>query len=133
LYEVTDGPHPLYATFDELLVARAVGASAVQAEATAIAAGRVARVQNRFDPGEGAWMLAGCIFDVQSTRPDEQDAAYEWAYGQVVRCDEPIADGIVEPQMGVRPFKLWVYDGRLGYFPMRLLQRYYGDVMAAGR
>jgi len=98
--------------------------SAVQAEATLIADGRVARVQNRFDPGDTAWMLAGCVFEVQAIRGDERDTSYPWAFGKVVRCDEPVADGIVEPQMGVRPNKVWVYDGRVGYFPMHLLQPY---------
>jgi hypothetical protein len=126
LYVATNGPHPLYETYGEWLTGRPPGAPAAQSESLTIAAARVARAQNRFDPDDGAWLLAGCIFDVQSTTPDEQDTTYQWAYGRVVRCDEPIADGILEPQMGVRPSKLWVYDGRVGYFPMSLLERFTG-------
>jgi hypothetical protein len=133
LYTVTNGPHPLYAAYGEWLAARAPGATAAQAEARTIAAGRIARAQNRFDPNDGAWLLKGCLFDVQSTGPDEQDTTYQWAYGTVVRCDEPVNDGVVEPQMGVRPNKLWIYDGWVGYFPMSLLERFTAEGPAPNR
>lgn len=122
VYMVTNGPHPVYATYGEWLAARGPGTPAAQAESATIDAARIARVQQHFDPGDGAWMLAGCTFDVQSTTPDEWDATYEWAFGRIVRCDEPVADGVVEPQMGVRPRKVWIYDGRVGYFPRDLLE-----------
>jgi hypothetical protein len=122
LYVATNGPHPLYATYGEWLAARAPGATATQSESLTIEAARVTRAQSHFDPHDMAWLLAGCIFEVLSTSPDEQDAKYQWAYGRVVKCDEPVADGILEPQMGVRPSKLWIYDGQVGYFPMSLLE-----------
>jgi hypothetical protein len=128
----TNGPHPVYSTYGEWLATRSPGTPAAQSESLTIAAGRIARVQNRFDPDDEAWLLAGCIFDVHSTSPDEQDSTYQWAFGQVVQCDEPIVDGILEPQMGVRPRKLWVYDGRVGYFPMSLLEPFTNDAAASG-
>jgi hypothetical protein len=123
----------VYAAYGEWLAARGPGEAATQAEANTIVAGRIARAQSRFEPDDGAWLLRGCIFDVQSTSPDDQDTTYRWAYGQVVHCDEPIADGVLEPQMGVRPSKLWIYDGRVGYFPMSLLERFTGGIPAASR
>ena len=133
LYTVTNGPHPVYAAYGDWLATRGPGTPASQAESLTIAAARMARVQLRFDPGDGAWMLAGCLFDVQSTSPDGQDPTYEWAFGQVVRCDEPVEDGVVEPQMGVRPRKVWIYDGRVGYFPLSLLARSTGDALSPGQ
>jgi hypothetical protein len=130
LYLVTNGPHPLYATYGDWLSSRPPGTATIQAEHRTIEAGRVARAERRFDPHDTAWLLTGCIFDVQSTSPDEQDTAYMWAYGRVVRCDEPVVDGVLEPQMGVRPNKLWVYDGQMGYFPMSLLDQYVGSAPA---
>jgi len=105
LYVVTNGPHPVYATYDEWLASRAPGATAAQSESLTITAARILRAQNRFEPDDVGWLLVGCIFDVQSTSADKQDTSYEWAYGQVVHCEEPILDGVVEPQMGVRPQK----------------------------
>jgi hypothetical protein len=133
LYVATNGPHPVYATYGEWLAIRAPGAPAAQSESLTIAAGRIARAQNRFDPDDGAWLLAGCTFGVLSTSPDEQDPTYQWAFGQVVHCDEPVADGVLEPQMGVRPAKLWVYDGLVGYFPMSLLEPFRGGAPPASR
>jgi hypothetical protein len=133
LYVATNGPHPVYPTYGEWLATRAPGEKAAESESLTIAAGRIARAQNRFDPDDGAWLLAGCIFDVQSTSPDEQDTTYEWAFGQVVQCDEPVADGVLEPQMGARPRKLWVYDGQVGYFPMSLLKRFTRETPAPSR
>ncbi len=132
LYLVSNGPYPLYGTYGEWVAARAraPGVPNAQVERQTIDAARIARAQSRFDPQSEAWLLKGCIFDVQSTRPDEQDTAYVWAYGRVVRCDEPVVDGVLEPQMGVRPNKLWIYDGRVGYFPMSLLDPYSGSAPA---
>jgi hypothetical protein len=103
LYLVKAGPYPLYAE-----------------------ARRAAQLQARADPADGPWLHSGCIFDVQRTRPDQQDASYVWAYGQVFRCDDLIETGIPEPEMGVRPHELRIYDGSLGYFPMSLLEPHTG-------
>jgi hypothetical protein len=35
--------------------------------------------------------------------------------------------------MGVRPNKLWIYDGQVGYFPMSLLAAYTGSAPAPVR
>jgi hypothetical protein len=124
LYIVNNGPYPVYATYDEWLSVRPSGISAAQAEHQTIDAARTVRAEGRFDPHEQGWLLPGCLFDVERTVADEQDFTYLWGYGRVVRCEEPIQDGVLEPQMGVRPNKLWVYDGHTGYVPMTLLDRY---------
>src|SRR5215471_15702716 len=80
LYVATNGPYPVYATYGEWLAARRPGVTAEQSESLTISAGRLSRTQNRFDPGDGTWLLAGCLFNVQSTSPDEQDATYQWAF-----------------------------------------------------
>jgi hypothetical protein len=133
LYLVTNGPYPLYATDGEWLAARAPGMPATQAEQITIEAERIARARNHFDPRDGAWLLRGCLFDVQGTGPDPREASYLWAHGRIVRCDEAVMDGVLEPQMGVRPNKLHVYDGRVGYFPMSLLDRYTSSAPATRR
>ena len=74
----------------------------------------------------GSGCISGCIFDVQGSSPDQQDASYLWAYGRVFRCDEVIGTGLPEPQMGIRPHELRIYDGWVGYFPMSLLDPYTG-------
>lgn len=130
LYVVTNGPHPLYASDGEWLRARSPGQPPGQAEIHTIDVARIARAQNRVSDSDGTWLLKDCIFDVFATTPDQQDATYLWAHGRVVRCAEPIADGVVEPQMGVRPQKLRIYDGRLGFFPMTLLDTYTGSAPA---
>jgi hypothetical protein len=126
LHVVRTGPYPLYKKYGDWLGSRVGGLSVTQLEDQTIAAIKLAQVQNRVSPTDGLRLHSGCIFDVQSTRPDQQEASYLWAYGKVVRCDEPIMDGVSEPQMGVRPSKLRIFDGRLGYFPMRLLDPYQG-------
>jgi hypothetical protein len=130
LHVVNNGPYPLYANVDDWVAARPTGLAPAQAEKQTIQAGRVARAQHRVGADEGAWLLKGCIFDVRATSSDHQEASYVWAYGRVVRCDEPVEDGVVEPQMGVRPEKLRIYDGQVGYFPMSLLDPYTGSAPA---
>jgi hypothetical protein len=126
LYVVNNGPYPLYATFGEWAAARPPGLSLSEADKQIIEAGRIARAQHRIGSDDGAWLLKGCIFDVQTTSADQQDPTYVWAYGRVARCDEPVEDGVLEPQMGVRPEKLRIYDGQVGHFPMSLLEVYSG-------
>jgi hypothetical protein len=126
LHVVRVGPYPLYEKFGAWIGSRARGLPLAQADDQTIAAIRTALVQNRSNPPEGLWLYSGCIFDVQSTRADQEDGSYLWAYGKVVRCDEPIANGVPEPQMGIKPHALRIFDGRLGYFPMRLLDPYRG-------
>ncbi|HLZ27579.1 MAG TPA: hypothetical protein VKV73_09690 [Chloroflexota bacterium] len=98
LYRVTAGPFPLYS-----------------------------QIQDRTSPAHEPLLHTGCIFDVQRTSPDQRDASYVWGYGRVFRCDDVVTTGIVEPQMGIRPRELRVYDGSVGYFPMRLLEPYTGS------
>jgi hypothetical protein len=105
LYLVKAGPYPLYAE-----------------------ARRAPQLQARADPADGPWLHSGCIFDVQRTSPDQQEASYLWAYGRVFRCDDVVTTGVVEPQMGIRPRELRIYDGSVGYFPMRLLDPYTGSL-----
>jgi hypothetical protein len=126
LYLVKNGPYPLYAVDGEWLANRVGGLPLAQADDLTMRARRVAQVQNRISPTDEPWLHSGCIFDVQRTRPDQQDASYVWAYGQVFRCDDLIETGIPEPEMGVRPHELRIYDGSLGYFPMSLLEPYTG-------
>jgi hypothetical protein len=130
LYVVRDGPYPLYADDGDWLATRAAGLLATDAQRQTIDAARIARAQHRVRPEDGPSLLTGCIFDVHSTTPDQREPNYLWAFGRVVRCAEPIEDGVVEPQMGTRPQKLRVYDGYLGYFPMSLLDPYLGTVVA---
>jgi hypothetical protein len=124
----TNGPHPLFTSYAGWLPTRAPGETATDAERAAIEAARVARAQNRLGDTDRPALLRGCIFEVLSTTPDQQEPAYLWAYGKVIRCAEPVADGVLEPQMGVRPNKLRTYDGLLGYFPMSLLEPYTGTI-----
>jgi hypothetical protein len=126
LYVVNDGPYPLYANSGEWAAARPRGVPLGEADKQTIEAGRIARAQRRIGTDDRAWLLKGCIFDVQTTSADQQDPRYVWAYGRVARCDEPVEDGVLEPQMGVRPEKLRIYDGQVGYFPMSLLDVYTG-------
>jgi hypothetical protein len=98
LHVVRTGPYPLYEHYGEWLTTRAASESTTR-------------------------LHSGCLFDVQSTRPDQGEM---WAYGKVYRCDELVTDGPPAPQMGVRPLEVRIYDGRLGYFPMRLLDPYQG-------
>ena len=130
LYVVRNGPYPLYAEYGAWLAARGTGVLASQAEPQTIEAARVARAQHRVRADDGPWLLRGCIFDVHSTTADPQESSYVWAFGQVVHCDEPIEDGVLEPQMGTRPQKLRMYDGYIGYFPMSLLEPYTGSAPA---
>jgi len=130
LHVVRNGPYPLYAFYGEWLADRAAGVPLSVAEKQTIDNGRVVRAQHRVAPDEGPWLLRGCIFDVRTTSHDQEDASYLWAYGRVVRCDEPVEDGVVEPQMGVRPNKLRIYDDQVGYFPMSLLDPYTGGAPA---
>jgi hypothetical protein len=97
LHVVRSGPYPLYEKYGEWLD------TPVSSQAL-------------------AQLHSGCLFDVQSTSPDQQDPSTLWAYGKVYRCDEQVTDGPPAPQMGVRPLEVRVHDGRLGYFPMRLLE-----------
>jgi hypothetical protein len=127
LYVVNNGPYPLYANFGDWAANRPPGLPPGEADKQTIEAGRIARAQRRIASDARAWLLKGCIFDVQTTSADQQDASYVWAYGRVARCDEPVEDGVLEPQMGVRPEKLRVYDGLVGYFPMSLLDVYTGS------
>jgi hypothetical protein len=131
LHVVNNGPYPLYAHAADWVTARPTGLAPAQVEKQTIEAGRVARAQHRVRPDDGPWLLKGCIFDVQATSRDQQEASYVWAYGRVVRCDELVEDGVFEPQMGVRPAKLRIYDGQVGYFPMSLLNPYPGSAPAA--
>jgi hypothetical protein len=107
--------------------ARPPGLPLGEADKQVIEAGRIARAQHRVGTDAGAWLLKGCIYDVLTTRAGQQDASYVWAYGRVARCAGPVEDGVLEPQMGVRPEKLRIYDGRVGYFPMSLLDVYTGS------
>jgi hypothetical protein len=84
------------------------------------------QVQDHISPVDGPRLHTGCIFDVQRTSPDQQDATNIWGYGRVFRCDDLVTTGIIEPQMGIRPKELRIYDGWVGYFPMRLLDPYTG-------
>ena len=126
LYQVRTGPYPLYEEFGDWLADRVGGMSPSQAEDATMTARRVAEVQNRTSPDDGLWLRAGCLFDVQATSPDQQDPSYVWAYGRVVRCDEVISTRLPEPQMGIKPHALRIYDGWPGYFPMSLLDAYQG-------
>jgi hypothetical protein len=127
LHLVTNGPYPLYASYGEWLTTRRQGVTLVETEKLTIDAARVARAQHRLRPNDGPALFKGCIFDVESTQADQQEVSYVWAFGKVVRCDEEVADDVLEPQMGVRPEKLRIYDGQLGYFPMSLLDPYSGS------
>lgn len=127
LYRVTNGPYPLYETDGEWLTGRAAGVSLVQVDEQIMAARRQVLVERRVGLAEGAWLHDGCLFDVQRTTPDTQDPSYVWAFGTVVRCDEPVANGPPEPQMGVRARQIRIFDGLAGYFPMRLLAPYTGS------
>jgi len=126
LYVVNNGPYPLYARFGDWAAARPQGLSLSEADKQTIESGRIARAQHRIGSDAGAWLLKGCLFDVKTTSADQQDASYVWVFGRVARCDEPVEDGVLEPQMGVRPEKLRIYDGLVGYFPMSLLDVYTG-------
>jgi hypothetical protein len=42
-------------------------------------------------------------------------------------------DGKLEPEMGVRPRKTWIYDGRVGYIPRMALERFIDDVPLPGQ
>jgi len=126
LHVVRVGPFPLYEKYGAWLGSRARGLPLAQADDQTIAAIRIALAQNRSTPPDGLWLHSGCIFNVQSTRADQEEASYLWAYGKVVRCDELVANGVTEPQMGIKPRALRIFDGRLGYFPMRLLDPYRG-------
>ena len=127
LYVVNNGPYPLYANFGDWAAARPPRLPLSEADKQTIEAGRIARAQHHVGTDAGPWLLKGCIFDVLTTSADQRDTSYVWAYGRVARCDEPVEDGVLEPQMGVRPEKLRIYDGRLGYFPMSLLDVYTGS------
>lgn len=127
LYVVRTGPYPLYENYGDWLANRPIGQTLSQIDELTMAARRVAMAQNRIGSFDGAWLHGGCIFDVEGTRPDEQETAYLWAFGRVFRCDEPIASPVPEPQMGVRPHALRIFDGLGGYFPMGLLEPYSGD------
>ena len=126
LYLVTAGPYPLYEDYGAWSANRVSGLPLAQADDRIIAARRVALVQDRIRPDDGIWLHSGCIFDVQGTSPDDVEADYVWAYGRVVRCDDLIGTGLPEPQMGIKPHALRIYDGLPGYFPMRLLEPYAG-------
>src|SRR5438105_12507627 len=130
LHVVNNGPFPLYAAYADRVATRPAGVPLNVVEKQTIDSGRIARAQNRVRIDDDAWLLKGCIFDVESTAPDQQETSYVWAYGHVVRCDELLTDGVVEPQMGIRPNKLRVYDGHFGYFPMNLLDSYTGSAPA---
>jgi hypothetical protein len=130
LYVVKNGPYPLFAQDGDWLATRAPGVSVKQTEEETIEHGLIVRALNKLSPDDGPWLLKGCIFDVQQTSSDAQDASYTWAYGKVVQCDEPAGTGLPEPQMGMRPRALRIYDGLLGYFPMSLLDRYTGNLPA---
>jgi hypothetical protein len=127
LYRVKAGPYPLYEEEGEWLANRVRGLPLDQADELTMTARRVAQVQDRISPADGLWLHSGCIFDVQRTSPDPQEASYVWAYGRVVRCDELVASELPEPQMGIKPHQLRIYDGWPGYFPMRLLEPYTGS------
>jgi hypothetical protein len=124
------GPYPLYERYGEWLANRVSDIALAEADDRTMEAGRLARVQNRSLPTDGPWLHSGCIFDVEGTTADQQEPGYLWAYGRVVRCDELISTGLLEPQMGVRPRELRIYDGRPGYFPMSLLEPYTGSLPA---
>ncbi|HEY3060488.1 MAG TPA: hypothetical protein VGL99_16135 [Chloroflexota bacterium] len=128
LYVVKSGPYPLYTRDGEWLASRLTGLPLAEIDQHIISEAQVAQAQNRASRSDaGPWLHSGCIFDVQRMAPDAQDGDYFWAYGKVVRCDEPVVTGLPEPQMGVRPREVRIYDGLLGYFPARLLDRYTGS------
>lgn len=127
LHVVKTGPYPLYERYGEWLANRPSGVALAEADDRTMEASRRAQVQNRSLPAEGAWLHSGCIFDVEGTTADQQESGYLWAYGRVVRCAELVSTGLLEPQMGVRPRELRIYDGLFGYFPMSLLDPYTGD------
>jgi hypothetical protein len=133
LHVVNNGPYPLYASYGEWLATRGPGVPLTQIDNLTIDAARVARAQHRVRPDDLPVLFKGCIFDVETTQADQQEASYVWAFGQVVRCDETVADDVLEPQMGVRPEKLRIYDGLFGYFPMSLLDPYSGSPLAPRR
>ena len=85
------------------------------------------QVEDHIGPADGPMLHSGCIFDVQTTSPDQQETSHLWAYGRVFRCADVVATGVTEPQMGIRPRQLRVYDGSVGYFPMDLLEPYTGS------
>jgi hypothetical protein len=85
------------------------------------------QIQDRTSPADRPWLHSGCLFDVQRTLPDPQAASYVWAYGRVFHCDDVPTTGIVEPEMGIRPKELRIFDGSVGYFPMSLLAPYTGS------
>jgi hypothetical protein len=130
LYVVTNGPYPLYGTDGEWLASRVGGLSLTQADDLLMTDRRVAQVQKRISPDDRPWLHSGCIFDVLGTVPDQQEATYAWAYGHVVRCDELITSDVPEPAMGVPPRHWRVFDGLEGYFPMRFLGPYVGELPA---
>ena len=77
LYVVKTGPYPLYQ-----------------------------QTQDRISPANGPWLHSGCIFDVQRTSPDQQDASYVWGYGRVFRCDDVVAKSLHDWSIGG---PRWVY------------------------
>ncbi len=128
LYVVKSGPYPLYEHNGDWLATRLSGLPLAEIEERIIREARMTQAQNRAtSTTDGPWLHSGCIFDVQRTAPDAQDGSYVWAYGKVVRCDEPVVTGLPEPQMGMRPRALRIYDGLLGYFPASLLEPYAGS------
>lgn len=83
------------------------------------------QVQDGLRPVDEPRLHAGCLFDVQRT-----DATNAWAYGRIFRCDDVPTTAVIEPQMGIRPKELRVYDGWVGYFPMKFLDPYTGALPA---
>ncbi len=101
LYVVKSGPYPLYEHNGDWLATRLSGLPLAEIEERIIREARMTQAQNRAtSTTDGPWLHSGCIFDVQRTAPDAQDGSYVWAYGKVVRCDEPVVTGLPERRDG---------------------------------
>jgi len=133
VFVVTTGPYPLYQREGEWLATRLSGLPLAEIDDRIISEARVAQAQRKESASDGPWLHLGCLFEVQREGPDEQDSTYVWAYGRVVRCDEPVVNAVLEPQMGMRPREVRIYDGLVGYFPARMLEPYSGAAPAPRR
>jgi hypothetical protein len=130
---VTTGPYPLYQREGEWLATRLSGLPLAEIDDRIISEARLAQAQRKESASDGPWLHLGCLFEIQRQSPDEQDTQYVWAYGRVVRCDEPVVRAVLEPQMGMRPREVRIYDGLVGYFPARMLEPYAGATPAPRR
>ena len=113
----SDGPYPLYQKDGEWLATRLSGLAPVEIDQRIVEEARVARAQRRPTVTGGPWLHNGCLFEVQRTARRSAGPELLWAYGRVVRCDEPVVNAIPEPQMGMRPREVRVVRRCVGYFP----------------